>query len=311
MNTRTKWLIAGGSSVFGLYGVDSTYRSWVEQPQQQLTQQLGDLDSDLQKSKQQQLLAQKTGKRNDLYLARALPSDPQKARSVYQKWLLSKIDQFEFGSSTVDASQPSALEIRSRTKKGKRVKIGHRIDFTLRGQSSLSKLAAFLDEFRNVGILHKLTSVTLNPIGNEGRLDVSLSIQVLSLEGAMHDTDVTQWRVLPEIVAERESTYAFVKRNLFARGFAKALYDVKLKAITVNRAGQTEAWFTVDSKGTIAKIRLGENVPVALHEIQLASLESDRAEVNVNQDLHWIKLGESIGSVTAPKEVEPDNKARN
>jgi hypothetical protein len=304
MNTRTKWLIAGGASVFGLYGADSMYRSWVEQPKQQLTQQLDDLDSDLQKSKQQQLLAQKIGKRNDDYLARALPSDPQAARSVYQKWLLGKIEQFEFTSSTVDASQPAPLEIRSRAKKGKREKIGSRIDFTLRGQASLSKLAAFLDEFRNSGILHKVTSLTLNPIGNEGRLDISLSIQVLSLEGALNDTEVTEWRVLPEIIADRESINAFVKRNLFARGFAKALYDVTLKAITVNRGGQTEAWFTVDSKGTIAKIQSGERVPVALHEIQVVSLEADRVQVNVNQDVHWIKLGESIGSVTAPKENE-------
>jgi transposase len=60
----------------------------------------------------------------------------------------------------------------------------------------------------------------------------------------------------------------------------------------------------VDSKGTIAKIQSGERVPVALHEIQVVSLEADRVQVNVNQDVHWIKLGESIGSVTAPKENE-------
>jgi hypothetical protein len=306
MNPRTKWLIAGGAIVFGLYAVDSLYRSWIEEPEKQLTARLDDLTSEIQKTKDQQVQAQRAGKRYDDYLARALPGDPQSARSVYQKWLLTQIERFEITSSSVDASQPSAIELRSRTKKGKRDRIGYRIDFSLRGQASLSKLAAFLDEFRNSGMLHKLTSVTLNPIGNEGRLDVSLSIQVLSLDGATNDKELTQWRVLPEVIAERSSNNTFVKRNLFARGFAKALYDVSLKAITVNRKGESEAWFTVDSKGTVAKIQAGSNVPVALHEITIVALETDRAQINVNQDLHWIKLGESVGKVTAPRESVPE-----
>jgi hypothetical protein len=306
MNPRTRWLIAGGAIVFGLYAVDSLYRSWIEEPEKQLTARLDDLTSEIQKTKDQQLQAQRAGKRYDDYLARALPGDPQSARSVYQKWLLTQIERFEITSSSVDASQPSAIELRSRTKKGKRDRIGYRIDFSLRGQASLSKLAGFLDEFRNSGMLHKLTSVTLNPIGNEGRLDVSLSIQVLSLDGATNDKELTQWRVLPEVIAERSSSNTFVKRNLFARGFAKALYDVSLKAITVNRKGESEAWFTVDSKGTVAKIQAGSNVPVALHEITIVALETDRAQINVNQDLHWIKLGESVGKVTAPRESVPE-----
>lgn len=306
MNPRTKWLIAGGAIVFGLYAIDSLYRSWIEEPEKQLTARLDDLTSDIQKTKDQQLQAQRAGKRYDDYLARALPGDPQLARSLYQKWLLTQIERFEITSSSVDASQPSTIELRSRTKKGKRDRIGYRIDFSLRGQASLSKLAGFLDEFRNSGMLHKLTSVTLNPIGNEGRLDVSLSIQVLSLDGATNDKELTQWRVLPEVIAERSSNNTFVKRNLFARGFAKALYDVSLKAITVNRKGESEAWFTVDNKGTVAKIQAGNNVPVALHEIAVVALETDRAQINVNQDLHWIKLGESVGKVTAPKESVPE-----
>jgi len=306
VNQRAKWLVAGGAIVFGLYGADSVYRAWIEEPEKQLTARLDDLTSDLQKTKDLQLQAQKAGKRYDDYLMRALPGDPQTARSVYQKWLLKQIEQFEITSSSVDASQPTAIELRSRTKKGKRDRMGYRIDFSLRGQASLSKLAGFLDEFRNAGMLHKLTSVTLNPIGNEGRLDVSLSIQVLSLDGAKNDKDLTDWRVLPEVIAERNSNNTFVRRNLFARGFAKALYDVSLKAITVNRKGESEAWFTVDNKGTVAKIQAGGNLPVALHEIKVLALETDRAQVNVNQDVHWIKLGESIGKVTAPKETIPE-----
>ncbi|MFN9789131.1 MAG: hypothetical protein ACK54R_05300, partial [Pirellulaceae bacterium] len=32
MTSTTKWLLAGAALVFGLYGLDSTYRGWIEQP---------------------------------------------------------------------------------------------------------------------------------------------------------------------------------------------------------------------------------------------------------------------------------------
>ncbi|MFN9713154.1 MAG: hypothetical protein ACK57G_05045 [Planctomycetota bacterium] len=295
MTPRMKWLLAACAGVFGLYMIDALYRNWIEQPQTELNRRIETLSNDLTESKQQQLQSQKTGRRLAEYSARALPSDPMLARSSYQEWLLELVDQHKFAATSVDASQPVPLEIKSRTKKGKRIRIGHRIDYSLRGQASLAKLAEFLDQFRKAGHLHKIRSLTLNPIGSEGRLDVNLSIQVLSMESSMNESDVGDWTMLSEAQESLKPAAALVRRNPFARGFAKALNDVQLRAITTNREGIIEAWFAADARGSIKKVPAGSNIPLALHEITVVEILRDRVLVNVNQEPQWIQMGESIG----------------
>ena len=63
MTPRTKWLLLGCAAVFGLYLADSQYRSWIEQPTQQFNAQLDSLSGELQQASQDQLVAQKDGKR--------------------------------------------------------------------------------------------------------------------------------------------------------------------------------------------------------------------------------------------------------
>ena len=301
MTPRVRWLLIAGLAVFGLYAADSLYRNWIEIPKQQLSAQLDDLSSKLNASKSEQLVAQKQGKRLEALADRALPEDPQLARSLYQQWLLNLIETNELTSASVDAAQPVRLETRSRTKKGKRQLVGHRISYSLRGQATLAKLANFLNDFRKAGHLHKIRSITLNPIGNEGRLDADLTIEVLSLEASTHKKELGIWEIV-DVATVAPSTYDhLVRRNLFARGFAKALFDVELKAITSNRDGVAQAWFRVDGRGTTKTIAAGNQVPVALHDIVVVEVLTNKVLVRVNEESHWIKLGQSIGEACSTK----------
>ena len=301
MTPRMKWLLLACSAVFGLYGIDALYRSSIEEPRTALTQKIDTLTEDINEAKQQQMQSQKIGRRLAEYSARALPSDPMLARSSYQEWLLDLVDRNKFLATSVDASQPVPLEIRSRTKKGKRVRVGHRIDYSLRGQASLAKFTDFMDQFRKAGHLHKIRSMTLNPIGNEGRLDINLSIQVLSMESSTNESNLGDWSMLPDAQLALKPPVPLVRRNPFARGFAKALNDVELRAITTNRDGIAEAWVAADARGTISKVPAGSNLPLALHDIAVVEILSDRVLVNVNEDPHWIRMGESIGEAVATK----------
>ena len=302
MTPRIKWLLIAGLAVFGLYGLDSLYRIWIERPNQQRTAKLDDLNEMLNASKSEQLVAQKQGKRLESFAARALPDDPQLARSLYQQWLLNLVETNQLTSASVDAAQPVRLEIRSRTKKGKRQLVGHRINYSLRGQATLGKLSGFLNDFRKAGHLHKIRAITLNPIGNEGRLDADLTIEVLCLEASANKGQLGVWEVVDE-AAVAPSTYDhLVRRNLFARGFAKALFDVELKAITSNRDGIAQAWFRIDGRGTTKTIAAGNQIPVALHDIVVIEVLKNRVLVRVNEELHWIKLGQSIGEVCTSKQ---------
>ncbi len=297
MNRRTLFLLIAGAAVVVLYLADSQYRSWIEQPTQQWTATRDTSIQKIDQAKERQMVAQKIGRRLDAYTSRGLPADSQLSRSLYQQWLLAQVEKFQIAGASVDASQPIPLEIRSRTKKGKKVTVGHRINFSLHGQASLARIAEFLDAFRDAGHLHKVRSLSLNPVGNEGRLDANLTIEVLCLAQSTNKDSLGQWTLQDE-TSDTKFT-SLVKRNLFARGFAKALNDVQLKAITFNREGVGEAWFTVDGRGTTKTVALGQQVPVALHDIALVDIQADRVLINVNSDPHWLSLGQSLGQVCA------------
>jgi hypothetical protein len=301
MTTTTKWLLVAGAAVFGIYGIDRVYQGWVEQPRQQMESEVDRLTQEIDESKRLQFASQKAGKRLDEYSNRALPSDPTLARSLYQEWLLELVSKHQLTSASVDASQPAPIEIKSRTKRGKRDRVGYRIDYSLRGQTTLAKLGAFLDAFRRASHLQKIRSVSLNPIGNDGRLDVNLSIQVLCLDKAIHSKELSDWELTFEADTALVPPTTLVQRNPFAKGFARALQDLELKAITVNREGITQAWFAMDARGTIQKVPAGVSIPSNLHDVFVVQIESDRVLVRLAETEHWIRLGQSVGQVVSPQ----------
>ena len=310
MTPRIKWLLIGGIAVFGLYSIDSLYRKWIEQPTQQLTSQIQDLTDKINAAKSEQLVAQKQGKRMESLAARALPDDPQLARSLYQQWLLNLVETNDLTSASVDAAQPVRVEIRSRTKKGNRQTIGFRINYSLRGKATLAKLSSFLNDFRKAGHLHKVRAITLNPIGNEGRLDADFAIEVLCLQASTNREQLSDWQVLDQSTVAPNTFDHLVRRNLFARGFAKVLFDIELKAITSNRDGVAQAWFRVDGRGTTKTVAAGSQIPVALHDISVLEVLNNKVLVRVNEDSHWIKLGQSIGEVCSSKQETTSGEIR-
>ncbi len=298
MNTRTKWLALGGLVVIGFYAIDTLYRSWIEEPTQQLTAQRTALDDNLRDTRDEQQLAQKTGKRLDGYAARALPYTPQLARSAYQEWLLKLVDQHGLRSASVDAAQPVSVELKSRTKKGKRQSVGYRIAYSLRGQGTLAELSRFLSDFRTAGHLHKIRSLALTPTGREGMLDINLAIEVLSLQASPNKEQLSDWQLVAEGDTKAALDDHFVTRNLFARGFAKALLEVELKAITFDRHGSGQAWFRIDARGTTRTVNAGERVPVPLHDIVVNKVEADHVEVLLNQVPYRLSLGDSVAKAS-------------
>lgn len=301
MTSTTKWLLVACAAVFGIYGLDRMYQGWVDQPTKELESERDRLSTEVEESKRLQFASQKAGKRMEEYASRALPSDPTLARSLYQEWLLELVEKHQLKSASVDASQPTPIEIKSRTKRGKRDRVGYRIDYSLRGQTTLAKLSAFLDAFRRASHLQKIRSVSLNPLGNDGRLDVSLSIQVLCLDKAVNEKELSDWELTAEAQENLKPPTTLVQRNPFAKGFAKALQDLELKAITVNRQGVTEAWFSTGGRGRIEKVPAGQSIPNHLHDVFVSQIESDRVLVRLTESEHWIRLGQSVGQVVAPE----------
>ena len=305
MTDRTKWLALGALLVFGLYFGDSSYRSWIEQPKEQLEARYDSLLKEIRNAKDTQRIAEKKAKRMDEFAQRGLPFDPILARSKYQQWLLALVDKHAMESPSIDAAQPSVIQIKSRTKRRQKNILGHRISFTLRTRSTLAKITDFLYEFRQAGHLHKIASLSLNPLNSGGKVDFVANIEALSLQKSESKENLSNWVVLPEESTPRDSYDKFVRRNLFARGFAKALFDIELKAITRDRRGELEAWFKLGALKQTVQLAAGSQVPVPLHDIAVVDVQNDQVMIRLNGEAKWIHLGQSVGEVYSDEEASP------
>lgn len=138
--------------------------------------------------------------------SRALPSDDETARSLYETWLYGLAENSGFDDPRVESSE-------GRSRRG----IYTMLPFTLRGRGDLDDLTEFLFGFYSAGHLHKIQRLDVQPMERSSKLDLIISIQTLSLPGADRQT------TLSEVPGERLaladlSQYrdAIVDRNLFA-----------------------------------------------------------------------------------------------
>jgi hypothetical protein len=306
MNRRTILLLAAAGLVGLLYALDSGYRSWIEEPTQRLEGKITSLQQELSDANAEQVAGRRLANQLDDYASRALPHDPELARSRYQAWLLHLVDQHGLQSASVDADAPQQVEIRGRIDRKRRRSLGYTIRYTLRARTTLPQLTDFLHDFQRSGQLHKIRSFALNPQGLGDQLNLDLSIETLSLEATERAEELSSLVRADTSFPSRQAFTTFVQRNIFAKGFSRTLGQIRLTAITRNRQGQLEAWFAVGSPAKTQILTDGGKLELDLHEVRVQSIESTRVEVTVNGITAWITLGNSIGEILQPETVPAD-----
>lgn len=312
-NRRTLLLAAGGIAVILMYAVDTGYRSLIEQPTQRFEGELKSLESDLQDANSSQITGRRLANQLDDFAARALPYDPALARSSYQDWLLKLVEQHRMTSASVDADAPRPIEVRSRTSRRKSNLIGHRIGFALRARTTLDHLTDFLHEFHRSAQLHKIRSFSLTPLVNGNQLDLTLSIETLSLESAEREGELSMLVRDEGTTPTRDHYRKFVNRNFFAKGFSKSLGQIRLNAITQNRTGELEAWFAVGSPPKTQIASASGILDLPLHTIRIESFEPSRVKLSVNEFECWLALGQTLDQVlgippNAPNAIQDEGE---
>ncbi|MBN8602067.1 MAG: hypothetical protein J0M26_13625 [Planctomycetes bacterium] len=300
MNTRTKWLLAGVGVLALLYVGDYVYRTYIEEPSRNATVALEKLDKQLQDAADSQLIAKKISQKMEGFAGRALPYNPDVARSLYQDWLLKLMERHEMAGISIDASAPVPIEIKSRTTKKKNRLIGYRISYSVHGKTSLPKWVNWVRDFESSGHLHKIKSLTLIPLGNGNEIDANLTIEAVSLQAAEREDQLTQWIRNPQQEPSASVLASFVQRNIFARGFSKTLAAIRLQALTFNRRGEGEAWFDVGEGKSTQIINLGQKLDIPIRDIVLLSVAGDVAKLKVNGAVIELAIGQTLGQVMDP-----------
>lgn len=297
MNTRTRWMVIAASAIGILYGSDTAYRSYIEKPSSEYEQQLSELTESLQKAKSEDSAAKRKYRKMSEFAARSLPAEPELARSAYQAYLLQLIEKHHWESRSIDAGLPAALQTKSRTARSKKRTIGYTLRTSLHGQATLAQLVSFLREFQEGPHLQQISDISLNPLGNGTTLDIQLQIEALGLSDADRKGELSSWLLDSTTTSDPSLDQRCVQRNLFARGTSKKLQEIKLKAITYNKAGKPEAWFHVQPNQPPQILTLGETLNIASFDVTLVAVENDRVCVSLNQQKGWIELGQSLAQI--------------
>jgi len=303
MNRRTGLLLAAAGSIGLLYGVDSGYRGLIEEPRGRYEQELERLDQELGDAESSQVEGRRLVKKLDEYAERSLPFQPELARSRYQEWLLGLVAKHSLQAAAVDAETPREVDVRSRTSRSKRRRVGYRIGYSLRAKASMQQVTDFFYDFHHSAQLHKIVDFSLTPLSDGTQLDLNLSIETLTLEASDREGELSSWVRTATSYPARGEFDAMVQRNIFAKGFSKMLAEIRLSAVTEDRVGQAQAWFAVGPQRTTQRLRVGQNLDLPLHSVRVLAIEQGQVQLSVNEQECWLKLGQSLGDLWSKPEA--------
>lgn len=170
---RTLGLLVGALLLLigGYYAWDS-FDASIAAREQQITQLEGQISG-----KQRRLrLAKRDVARLNHYREQSLPTETDLARTLYQTWLLESVQ----GKGMTDVNV-STLGARGR----RDAYFVHTFNLTARGD--LVKVTRLLHDFYSLDRLQRIRRISLKPLRDSKDLDLSLSIEALSLERADHE----------------------------------------------------------------------------------------------------------------------------
>ena len=196
---------------------------------------LATLNTEILKKERKVLLGKKAVKQLHEFRARSLPSDADVARSVYQKWLLALAGDSQLTDLNVAAGSTRPVQ-----------GVGHVLTFNVKGEATLPQVVTFLEGLERNHYLHRISRLSLKPLPNSKILDVSLTLEAMTIEKADATTTmpvVTEQRLTRATVAEYLT--AICNRNLFGpKNLAPKLPESISQTATVDR----EFSFSVEAK---------------------------------------------------------------
>lgn len=168
--------------------------------------QVASLTSTINDKKLQVQQGIEAGERLTEYRRKSLPDDAELARSRYKAWLLDLVEkQTQLADPVVSPGSITPV-------KG----VYRRLSFTVSGQGRLEQLTKLLYEFYSVDYLHQVRAMRVKPIPGTKLLDISLTIEALSLIGASTAEKLSfpeSSRLKHDELADYLAT--IVERNLF------------------------------------------------------------------------------------------------
>jgi hypothetical protein len=327
MNKRERMLAAGVFAIVVLWGgktLVSRYRAAVDtriKQKQDAQSRLDDAKLELKKGEYAMRQMEKLQQRS-------LPSDRDKAMSLYKAWLLTKaksagltVNDIKLAPRTTTSTSFDA--------------IGYQMEAT----GNLNSLVSLLYEFYHCPLLHQITRLHLQRPPGATQLQVSLEVEALCLPGAVA-TDA-----LPEGDAKRLkfASVADYQKSLGERDIATVYtpprppgpppsehkdgppappkFDDSEFAMfsgTIGNDKGTQAWIDVRTTGEMLHVNAGDPIKVGALEGTIESVEPRSLVLKTGDKKFRVPLGASLrkgkeldasGNVKPEAATEPPKKS--
>jgi Tfp pilus assembly protein PilO len=225
---------------------------------------------------------------------KSLPWDAEMARSRYQAWLLQLAQDAKLEGTSVDSGEPVAVTQSDRRSR-KSVELYKRFAFSLRGRGELRQVTKFLYDFYRGGHLHKIRSLSLNPVGSGQTVDMNLSIEAIALPNADREAELTTL-VSEDLALSQERDYQLIaRRNFFGRGGTQSAWkEISLSAITFDVQGVGEAWFKVAGEAGTVMLQADGTLTRPSFDVVVVQLDEVAAIVQVDGQLYRIAIGQTL-----------------
>ena len=283
-----KLLLYGGLGLVAIVFVgDKLLTSFVDEPLQKaeavysaIEQQIRNHELELAKAEQALTLLPELQERS-------LPRKLDLAKSEYQAWLLQLVS--EIGLRAPAVNPKDAVNQKN---------LLHVLKFDVRGRGTLTQIADFLFQFYQAGHLHKITSMTLNPLQTSRQVDMSVSIEAISLSTATRDDQLTS-RTSDQLASSNLKEYsALASRDLFnISGGNLVAQQTILTAITADVRGTWEAWFS-GPRGETKVVRAGEALVTVPFSAKLLGITENHVLISIEGDTRKLGIGRSLSEAT-------------
>jgi hypothetical protein len=229
----------------------------------------GQIDAVESKLMKQKLMVKETinaTKKLNEYETRSLPRETAIARSLYQHWLLTKVQEAGLRDQVVTPSgqRPQGDVYIQQT-------------FTLNGKGRYEQIVQLLHEIYNVDLLHRVSRISIKPIKDSKDLDLQLTLDALSLRTA---PDAMELKERPSKRLKLATLEDYQKSIVGRNVFAPANLPPQVAGLGKQRAS-TNRSFEVTAKAT-------DPNPLDKVKFELVKSAASDARLDENGRFRWI-----------------------
>ncbi len=287
MNEYRQQILLGVLLAIGLYLVGDYV--WIEQIQKPLGELKGehaDMVEDLGKYTKTFKRTKTLPNQIAIWEKQALPANTETARSLYRNWLLETIRTAKLRNARVDSGSPSSRS-------------GYKVmPVNAQARGTLDEITDALFAFENAALLHKIVSIRLSPISDNGQFDLAMSIEAVMMSGVKRRS--LKPGVSRRLVSSDRRSYDIISRdNMF--GIAVDHRDpMKMTKLTgvIYRNADPQVWITEQIIDRVHKLEKGASFDTTALTGRVAEIGEDWVIIESGEQRLKLTMGQSFAEAT-------------